>query len=209
MYPANHYSIQVDLMVTDVPCTFGLKYRLESGSPPGFPALDLVTTFVTTIVPALLDVLSSGVQLQRIIGRCLRPDDGVPYEANFDETNVGTAAAEPLPPSIAMLVKLKTISPNSRNNGHFYLPGLPEVKWVNGVWVAAFLSTEVAALLALLNVAMGSATPGVEYRPVVLSRYLEGEKLDDPVSFDVQTATVGTKISQQRRRQSGKQGIKT
>jgi len=208
VYPANLYSVDIEMMCEDVPANIKQYYRLATGSPVDFPALDLVNIWVSSNMGPLLDCLSSAIQVMRVIGRCLHPSDGVPYEANFDETNVGTGGAEPLPPSIAALLKFKTTSTFSRNNGHAYLPGCPENTWVNGAWTAGqgtFLTTLVNAMAASLP----SPTPGVIYAPCVVSRFLGGVERVTAATFDVISGSYSARISQQRRRMSGQQGIKT
>lgn len=201
--------LTVETMVEDVPCRFGLYYRRSSGAAPGFPALDLVNGFWTVINAALLDVLSSLVRVMRVTARPLVPTDGVPYEANYDDTVLGTGGAEPLPPSIAMLIRLRTLSLDSRNNGHIYIAGVPENVWVDGTWEPGAFVPLVNIFMAFLETPFLGSGGIATYTPCVVSRWLNGVPRVPPVTFDIDTAFLSGDISQQRRRQSGQQGIQT
>lgn len=201
------YRVSVETLVADVPCTFTLAYKNLTGAP-GNHAIELAGLVFTQISGALLAVLSSSVWLMRIIARPLNPEDGNPYEANYDDSNVGTGGAEPLAPSLAMLLKLRTISDNSRNNGHLYISGVPENVWVDGVWEPATFVPLVDTLnTALAGVLFAAGNPF--FQPVVLSRFEDGVELADPVANDINLISLAPRISQQRRRQSGRQGIGT
>lgn len=208
LYPANLYSLEVETMVEDVPTKFRQYWRLASGSPAAFPALDLVNAWAAAELTLLKAILSSTVQVMRIIGRCMRPVDGIPYEANYADTDVGSAAAEPLPPSIAILLKFRSNSPSSRNNGHVYISGCPESGWVNGAWTAGILA-DAATLADGMGSNFAGANPATIYTPCVVSRFLNGVERVTAVTYDIVSTSVSTNISQQRRRQSGKQGIVT
>jgi len=196
-------------MVADKASLFIICYRLDSGSPAAYPALDLVGAFAATILPVLLPVLSSSVKVMRIMARCLVPTDGVPYEGNYDDTVIGTGNAEALAPSIALLIRLNANSTNSRNNGHLYIAGVPENVWVNGVWEPATFLPLAQTLAQNLALPLGASSAGKIYDPVIVSRLLNNVPRVPPVYFDVIYGDVSPLISQQRRRQSRQQGIKS
>lgn len=204
------FSVQTELMVDDRACMIDMHYRRSSGGPAGFPASDLAAIFHTAIGGPLLAILATTVQMMRIIVRPLDGASGPPYEANYSDTEIGTGlGTDPMPPSIALLLKLRCSSPNSRNNGHLYIPGIPEAVWSNGVWIAAGFVPAVTTLRSAIAGNIGPSAGGCTYTPVVLSRYLANVKRVPPVTFDVTGCELRPLVSQQRRRQSRKQGIKT
>lgn len=201
------FHVAMNTMCEDVPTTINLYYRRSSGAPATYQALDLADCWKTNVWPSIHPMLASVVILMRIVVRPLLASEGNPYEANYTEAEHGTGAAEPLPPSVAALLKLKCVSPSSRNNGHIYLAGCPESAWVNGAWTGAFITLS-ATLGAILRSSLPASAAGVVYSPVVVNRYAAGVKLVPPQTFDMDDVTLSTRISQQRRRQSGQQGIK-
>lgn len=206
---ANVYSAQIELLVADVPASFGMHLRLASGTPAGFPALDVAGTIFATIGADLLAVLASTTRLMRIVVRCLTPTDGIPYEANYDTTKIGTQTAEALPPSVAMLLRFRTASTNSRNNGHCYIPGVPADVWIAGEWEPTTFVPLALILATDMWIPMTSGASGLQYIPCVVSRFLAGVPRTPPVTFDIVGASVMGRVSQQRRRQSGIQGPST
>lgn len=201
------FRIEVDLLCEDVPAKFGLYYKRISGGPAADQCPDLVDLWWATFAATLKPILSSFTIIQRIIGRALTPSDGNPYEANFVTTTVGTGAAEPMPPSIAALFRIRCTSTNSRNNGHFYVPGIPESVWVNGAYTGGFI-TSAGNFSAALLADIGPSAGGVSYGPCVVHRFEDNIELVNPTTFDYLSVELQPKISQQRRRQSGQQGIK-
>lgn len=205
---AGVFKVEIETLVLDVPTKVGLYYRHSSGAAAGFPSFDLVTALDASLKTKFLDVLATTVLLMRIIGRPLDGVSGPPYEANYVSTVVGTGAgADPLPPSVAALVKLQCTSPNSRNNSHIYIAGVSEVAWVAGEWAAGFVADMATLSAELTDPVVGAS--GATYTPCVVSRYLAGMKRFPPVTFDLVTCTLMGDVSQQRRRQSGRQGIKS
>lgn len=206
---ADVFSCSVETLCEDVPATNTFFYRKLSGSLGTFPALDLNTIFVTTLKPKILDILSSDTILMRVITRAVLAEAAVPYEANFDQNAKGTRGAEPLPPSLAGLFELVTTSINSRNNGHLYFAGMCEADVVSNTWVAGLI-TAAAALGTTIAADLPASSDGIIYTPVVVSRFLAGAPRVPPVTFDVDSVRFSEgRISQQRRRTSGQQGIKS
>lgn len=207
LFPANLYSVETELMCEDVPCTIKQNYRAATGFVADYPAFDLVDAYVANVVPKLLDLLASTIVVMRVIGRCCRPIDGIPYEANFTEAEMGTGSAEPLPPSIAALIKFRTSSGYSRNNGHLYIPGIPEDVWINGAWDSGFVTLVGAFGVAAVTPLVGASITHI-YQPCVVSRFLNNVERVTAATFDISDFSLSPRISQQRRRQSGQQGIK-
>lgn len=199
--------LEVETLVYDVPCKFGVYYRVVSGGPVTFVAKDMVNTFVAGMFASLKAVLSSSVRIMRVIGRPLDPADGNPYEANFDESHIGTGAAEAIAPSIALLIKMRTDSTSAKNNGHVYIAGVPEGVWVDGGWEPATFIPLVNTFISQLTGMAALSTSGAVVKCCVVSRFLAGVKRTPYITFDVVSSSVGARVSQQRRRQSGITGI--
>lgn len=205
--PTLAYHLEVETLVEDVPCRIGIAYRHYSGATAAYPCLDLVNKWADVFRTLYKNCLSSSALLMRIMAHSVAPSDDIPYEANYDSTNVGARSAESMPPSIALLVKLQTSSVLSRNNGHIYISGMAEDDWVSGVWRGAAL-TAVDAFMEPLSADLPASAAGAVYRPCVISRWLAGVKRTPPITYDLVNYKIRTTASQQRKRLSGQQGIK-
>jgi len=204
---AAHYRSEFETMVNDVPCRVGLCYRHSSGGAAAYPASDLAAGLFTAVWAKMKPLLATPVRLMRIIVHPLDATGGNPYEANYDNTVIGThASTEPLPPSIAALFKLRCSSPQSRNNGHIYLAGCGDSAWNDNQWIfggGSALADWLTQLAAAVTGGGGSAI----YKPCVVSRFDAGVKRPSPIAYDVVSASLVNRASQQRRRQSGMQGM--
>jgi len=202
-----HYRGEFELLVQDVPCRVGLCYRHASGASATYPSSDLASGLFTTVWSKMKALLATPTWLMRILVHPLDATGGNPYEANYDTTNVGThAGTEQLPPHIAALFKLKCASPMSRNNGHLYLPGCASSAWNDNQWIFGGGSALADFITAISGTVVGGGG-AANYKPVVVSRFVGGAERPSPVAFDVTSASLVNRSSQQRRRQSGKQGI--
>lgn len=112
----------------------------------------------------------------------------------------GLRMGDSLPWGAAAVATKITDAPNAKFNGRYYLPGIAQEDQTDGV-----LSATILALLVLWNdeilIDLPTSSPqDAVFKPIVISRFLDGNPRATPVPFDIVTMTQRVNLKQQRKR---------
>jgi len=166
----------------------------------------LAQAWIDNASTALRACLSDEAEFSRVLVNTVTANDEVPGlidNINFVGTNVGEA----LPANMAACFNLMTDAPNSKHNGRIFLAGCPENEQAEGTWDPAMVTLLNFFAVKLGNNLIPSAPEDSEFKPVVISRFLNGIKRVPPIAFTMLTATARVDLRQQRGRKTGCFGL--
>ena len=177
-------------------------YRQFGGADAPNVAAQLNSAWEDDVLPELLDMLGTDVQVQCVYSRQVEVGNGIPCTLNF-EAKVGTTASTSYPGNSPFVIKRPTTSLSSRANGRQYISGVAKEFVTNGGLSIGFLTTELVAYIAAIG-AMITSTIDVTYTfdPGVISFVLAGAPRVPPVFHGVGLGISDGEIKSQRRRRS-------
>jgi hypothetical protein len=134
----------------------------------GANAQDLASSWVATVVPAMLAAVSQDSNWTNVTISDTNPTGSETVDLPITQPSPGTLTGDSLPPQDAAVVSLRTGIKGGRRRGRFYLPGLSETFQVDGRLTGTQLTNIQALIQAILN-AYGPSGTESDYRLVVYS----------------------------------------
>jgi hypothetical protein len=98
-----------------------LHARVTSLSGGGATETETADAFATTFGPLYATLLTSAAEYRGCTVRAVYPTPGIAFPSTVAETT-GTITGEPLPPAVAGLISLRTLTPGRRGRGRVYPP---------------------------------------------------------------------------------------
>lgn len=161
---------------------------------------DVLVLIRDIIEDDLLPLLSSSLQLVRLVGTLLDAVDAVSVTLNVSPPLAGGVAAESLPNNVAYTVTFLTSQRGRSFRGRNYVPGLT----IDSVTANTISATVRVGLLAFYN-ALRDAIVGSGYQMVVVSRRTNNAPRTTGVTTPIiDFTTYDTNLDSQRRRLPGR-----
>lgn len=194
------FTIEVRYLIDAKVCSSTFAYRTTFAEELVGIAASLSRAFQNDILPELLDVWTTDVQLMSVYALGINPKGLVPSEDQF-EADFGTIVDDTYPNNRPYVIKQVTDAPNSKHNGRIYMSGFGHGNVTAQILNLAFTT---GPLQALIDVLVADIVDPDEitriWAPVVVNRMVDAIKVDPPEFFKVVSITSNATIFSQRRR---------
>lgn len=178
---------------------FGLNYQQVSGTNDA----DTLEEFAIDINGALsgnLHSCMSDLAFHRLTEVYpITENDEIPGQAP-PLFQGGTVAGDVLPSNMAAKGLFTTNAPNSKFNGSVNFSGVPVSFQDAGRLTAGAITAYITLLDSMIDNITGVGSGSAEFAPVVVSRWLNGQKRVSPVPYAMESASISTRIGNMRRR---------
>lgn len=201
------YQVTAFINVDGTECQMTMGYEQFLGSNDADTLEATAQAWLDLCLVAFRAMTSDGCEINRVQVDPVTATDEVP--GFIDTTSVsGDLLGESMPSNMAVVIHLPTIAPDAKHNGRVYVPGIPEDGQAEGTLEPAqiILCDTFAATLAIDL--QPSVPQDAEFRPVVISRVVDGVPRVPPVGFLVGVPVLRTSVRQQRRRKTERLGIR-
>jgi len=200
------YTLTVCCSTEGGPFTFSQDYQQISGSNDA-DTLDKACVRWNVDSSAQLEAMLAQTAF---INECeMQPATGVDEVPGLLQfvNRIGDVVSDSLPTNVAAIISQLTNSPNSRANGRIFLAGIPESAMENGIMSAAYSTLVQTFATSMQGNLVVTGPPAAEFKPVVISRYLNGALRIPPVPHDIVANTAKRQLRQQRRRTTRSRGL--
>lgn len=177
-----------------------LYFERPEGAIDGAEILALLNAIRTTIQTELLPLLTSTIQLVRLVGTLLDAVDAISVTLNVSPPVAGGVAGEALPNNVTYAIQFKTNSRGRSFRGRNFIAGIP-ADGVDGNQIDPTMRTGLLAYYSELS----SVAASEGWQHVVVSRISNGNPRVTGVTTVVSAyATADAYIDSQRRRLPGR-----
>lgn len=194
------YTVEMRYLVDAKVLTSTYGYRATFAETPAALAASLARAFIADIIPEMLAVWTTDVELMSIYVLGINPTGRLPDEDHFEATT-GSIVDDTYPNNRPYVIKQITDALNSKHNGRIYMSGFGHGNVTAQTLNLAFMT---GPLQALLDVLVEDVVDPDEitriWRPCVVNRVFEGIPVSPPLFSDVVQLTANATIFSQRRR---------
>lgn len=179
-----------------------LGYRQSAGSDDVNITQILAEAWESAHTTELQNLLSGDTDVHCIYVRKVAPVSAPPWEIAYQNI-FGTGNGKGYPNNGTYVLKQKTTSPSSKDNGRIYVTGFGEDETASGLLDSVYVNGPVQTFIDdLLNPLTALPPNDQTFRLVVLDKVLLGVELDPILSNDVAQITTDGVIYQQSRRRT-------
>lgn len=194
------FTIEVRYLIDAKVCSSIFAYKPTFAEEPNGIAASLSRAFQTDIIPELLAVWTTDVQLLSVYALGINPAGRVPSEDQF-EADFGTIIDDTYPNNRPYVIKQITDAPKSKHNGRIYMSGFGHGNVTAQVLNLAFMTGPLQALIDVLVETIVDPDEITRiWSPIVVNRIVDGVPVVPPSFFDVIQLTANATIFSQRRR---------
>lgn len=177
-----------------------MYFEATVGAPTEGSISDLLDNVRTVIETELLPLLSTGIQLVRMVGTLLTAIDALSVTLSVNPPAAGGVPDEAMPNNVSYVVSFLTSQRGRSFRGRNYVPGLPQTA-VTGNDITPGART---ALLSFYET-LAAAVVADEWLMVVVSRFSLGQARTTGVTSPIIAfTTYDTVVDSQRRRLPGR-----
>jgi hypothetical protein len=197
------FSLQVQVAIgsKELSCNFG--YKQTAGDHDPNSTQYLADAYAVAAETVWRNILASDVTMQCIYVLPVSNAIHTPGLHTFPSGIDGQESGEALPAISALVVKFLGTEAQEEKNGRKYLPGMPEARLNNGLFLAAFIDIPVAAWIAVHLAIVAAAGPNnQEWSPVIINRISGGNPIIPPTGNPVSDIIASPVVYQQRRRKT-------
>jgi len=175
------------------------QYQQVSGTNDHSTLEELAIGFNIAIAPTFLDILSQNADWLYTQAFNINKNGDIPGGAALISTS-GTVSGDAMPDNMAAKVGWVTTAPNSKHNGATNWSGISIEDQNNGSLESGLLTRIALLQTELVKNITGIGSGSAEFQPVIVSRFLDGEKRDPAVAFAIISFATSTRLGNMRRR---------
>lgn len=188
------------------PVSFGQAYEQISGTNDGTTADNALAYWRFLLEDDLQALLSIEMTVNEYTWEPASGVNEIPGFMQPDSVS-GLDTGSALPNNVACVISQLTDAPKAKCNGRIFVAGLSEDQMQDGLFNPAGVALVQTFADGLEDNLVVTGPPASEFKPVVISRFLDGSPRVPPVAYDVVSNTAKSEPRQQRRRTTKRHGI--